>query len=176
RNGEFKRAGGWGSLLGDEGSAYSIARRALTAALKDYDGRGPRTSLTERFVEQFDVDDPEGILPAVYKKTRPDIAELAIIVFEEAKKGDETALAIVQEEAMELVEMANAVYRGLRFPDTVKIVKVGGCFAQAMFAACFEAGIKATIPEAAVIDPMFPPEVGAALMAWSTIGDMNKLT
>ena len=176
RNGEFKRSGGWGSLLGDEGSAYNIARRALTAALKEYDGRGPRTSLTERFVERFGVDNPEGILPVVYKKDRPDIAELAIIVFEEAKRGDETALTIIQEEAMELVEMANAVYRGLRFPDTVKIVKVGGCFCQPMFAACFEAGIKATIPEAAVINPMFPPEVGAALMASSKIGDVGKLT
>lgn len=174
RNGEFKRAGGWGSLLGDEGSAYSIARRALTAALKDYDGRGPNTSLTERFMECFGVDTPEGILPAVHSKGRPDIADLSMLVFEESEKGDEVASNIIQEEAMELVKMADAVYKGLQFPDTVCIVKVGGCFCQKQFSTFFESGVRIVIPRAVVMSPIFPPEVGAGLLASSMVSDIRK--
>ncbi len=47
RGGETARAGGWGWRLGDEGSGYDIGHRALIAALRDHDGRGPATLLTE---------------------------------------------------------------------------------------------------------------------------------
>ncbi len=46
--GETARAGGWGGRRGDEGSGYDIGHRALVAALRDNDGRGPATLLTEK--------------------------------------------------------------------------------------------------------------------------------
>src|SRR6266700_1266925 len=46
--GEELRAGGWGPTLGDEGSAYGIARAGLSAVLRAYDGRGPATMIRER--------------------------------------------------------------------------------------------------------------------------------
>ena len=42
-----ERAGGWGALIGDEGSASEIARRGLAAVARDVDGRGPRTKMRE---------------------------------------------------------------------------------------------------------------------------------
>ena len=53
--GEAARAGGWGYLLGDEGSGYWIGRRALTAATRHADGRGPATALTAFAMEHFGV-------------------------------------------------------------------------------------------------------------------------
>src|SRR5437763_608728 len=38
--GEEARAGGWGPIVGDEGSGYAIARAGLAAVLRAYDGRG----------------------------------------------------------------------------------------------------------------------------------------
>ena len=44
---ELNRVGGWGYVLGDEGSGYDIGRQALVAIMKSYDGRGKSTQLTE---------------------------------------------------------------------------------------------------------------------------------
>ena len=43
--GEMRQVGGWGYLLGDEGSGFDLGRRALRAALYDLDGRGEKTCL-----------------------------------------------------------------------------------------------------------------------------------
>ena len=46
RRNEAARAGGWGYVLGDEGSGYWIGRAALRAVLREADRRGPATLLT----------------------------------------------------------------------------------------------------------------------------------
>jgi len=81
-SGAKRRANGWGSVLGDEGSAYYIGRCALTAACKAYDGRGPKTTLIKRLMEHLDLDDFTDIVREIYgKQTSPkDIASLAPLV------------------------------------------------------------------------------------------------
>ena len=51
--GEASRAGGWGYVLGDEGSGYWIGRLALRAVVRHADGRGRATSLTPRLLDAF---------------------------------------------------------------------------------------------------------------------------
>ena len=65
-HGEASRAGGWGYVLGDEGSGYWIGRLALRAVVRHADGRGRVTSLTPRLLAHFGVDardraDPQGV-------------------------------------------------------------------------------------------------------------------
>jgi N-acetylglucosamine kinase-like BadF-type ATPase len=165
REGQYRRSGGWGSLLGDEGSAFSIARQGLTSALKDYDGRGPGSSLTSRFTAYFETSTPEGILPAVHRLSRPEIAELSIIVFEESIKGDIVAGKIIQDEAKELVKMAHAVHQGLDFPGKVPVATVGGCFLQTEFRQAFVKGLMQILPVATTGFPLYSPKVGAAFLA-----------
>lgn len=165
KNGRYKRSGGWGSLLGDEGSGYSIAKQGLIAALKDYDGRGPKSSLTERFTSHFQVGTPEGILPATHKLSRPEIANLSVIVFEESTKGDEIAGTIIKNEAMELVKMTRAVHRGLGFSGQASVAMVGGCFRQDELRSAFVEGLKQILPLAVAGFPLHAPKVGAALLA-----------
>src|SRR5438067_13003673 len=62
--GEEARAGGWGPILGDEGSAYGIARAGLSAVLRAHDGRGPSTRMTEILKERYDMK-PEDLPPSV---------------------------------------------------------------------------------------------------------------
>ena len=45
-DGSIHRVGGFGRFIGDEGSGYSIGRKALTAIAKEFDGRGSKTILT----------------------------------------------------------------------------------------------------------------------------------
>ncbi|OQX87103.1 hypothetical protein B6D60_04745, partial [candidate division KSB1 bacterium 4484_87] len=61
--GKLERSGGWGYLLGDEGSGYFIGRSAIIAALKDFDGRGDRTRLLQEIISHFQLKSIEEIIP-----------------------------------------------------------------------------------------------------------------
>ncbi|MBE3584439.1 MAG: hypothetical protein IMX01_10055 [Limnochordaceae bacterium] len=108
------RAGGWGYLLGDEGSGYDLGRRALVAVLKAWDGRGPATSLTQAILAQAGEGvEPPGLIPLVYRGAwdRPHIAALSHTVLAEADRGDAVAQEIVRQAARELIELVQAVAR-----------------------------------------------------------------
>src|SRR4029450_7542857 len=68
RNGEgvAARAGGWGHIIGDEGSGYWIGRQAVQAVMRDADGRGPATRLTKQVLAPFAVPSASGLVHIVY--------------------------------------------------------------------------------------------------------------
>src|SRR5205085_2564078 len=77
-DGRRARAGGWGHLLGDEGSAYALVMAALQAVARAADGRGPATGLTERLLARLGVSQPQGLITAVYRSGR-DRADLVVL-------------------------------------------------------------------------------------------------
>ena len=117
------RAGGWGPTLGDEGSGYWIGRRALEAVVRDVDGRGPKTALTERVLEFFSLSRPELLVSEVYHQPhgRRAIASLAPEVDRARFEGDLVAGEIMTDAADELATAAGSVItrldmRGEQFP------------------------------------------------------------
>src|SRR5262249_13879716 len=64
--GEAARAGGWGYVLGDEGSGYWIGRLALRAVVRHVDGRGKPTSLTPLLLAHFNVTRASELIQKVY--------------------------------------------------------------------------------------------------------------
>src|SRR5688572_29797558 len=64
--GEAARSGGWGYVLGDEGSGYWIGRAALRAVLREADKRGSRTALTRLLLEHFRVTEAQALIHEVY--------------------------------------------------------------------------------------------------------------
>ena len=60
------RTGGWGFMLGDEGSGFDIARRGLIACLRAYDGRGADTSIRPRVLQLLGLSSAEDLIPALY--------------------------------------------------------------------------------------------------------------
>src|SRR5256886_300398 len=86
------RAGGWGPIIGDEGSGYGIAREGLAAILRAHDGRGPATKMTEILKERYDMK-PEDLPPFVYAQTTQtdDIARFGKLVIDAAQ--DDAAAA-----------------------------------------------------------------------------------
>lgn len=110
--GNMLRAGGWGPLLGDEGSAYKLTLAGLQAVTLAADGRGPATKLAERFLAALAVPTPQAMVPKVYgEMDRPALAALAHVVVESADGGDPVAESIVQRFVNEL---ADAVHCALR--------------------------------------------------------------
>jgi N-acetylmuramic acid 6-phosphate etherase len=126
-DGRRARAGGWGYLLGDEGSAYALATSALRAVARAADGRGPATALTERFLERLGLSRPQDLIAVVYRggRDRADLAALAPLVVEAADR-DAVAADIVAEGARELARAGAAVARQLGWVCPVPAALTGG--------------------------------------------------
>lgn len=102
--GQAARAGGWGYVLGDEGSGYWIGRAALRAVLRESDHRGPQTALTPLLLRHFDVPHPQNLLHEVYHTNlKPSaIGALAQCVQQAFGEGDQAAIGILRAAADEL--------------------------------------------------------------------------
>ena len=166
------RVGGWGPILGDEGSGYDLGRRALIAVLRAADGRGPQTLLTEKILAELSLATPLALLPLVYQGglDRPRIAALSRIVVASAQAGDEVALELVQSGAAALAELIVTALRRLgRLTDPgVKVVVSGGLFADGspMWSWVRQA-LAGLAPQANITLIPLPvePAVGAVLLA-----------
>jgi N-acetylglucosamine kinase-like BadF-type ATPase len=125
------RAGGWGHVLGDEGSGYWIGRHALRAVSRAADGRGPATSLTVRVLGHFAVATPSDLIAEVYDRQlrHHAVAQLARLVQHARDEGDEVATQILEQAAHELVRAGRSVVERLRLhEEAVQFVLAGGVF------------------------------------------------
>jgi len=126
-HGTIRRAGGWGHILGDEGSGYAVGRAALQAAVRAADGRGKPTLLLERILNVWQLKTPGDLLHLVNLQHGPaKIAELSPLVFTAASEGDASAAMIVQQAANELARAAIAVCKRLDFADLPISLALGG--------------------------------------------------
>ena len=125
--GRGARAGGWGYVLGDEGSGYWLGRLALRAVVRAADGRGGETSLTERVLAHYGVKRPRDLVREIYEGgTRPSaIATLARVVGAAAEDGDGLAVHLVTVGAQELASATVSVARRLG-TESDPIVMSGG--------------------------------------------------
>jgi N-acetylglucosamine kinase-like BadF-type ATPase len=172
--GREARTGGWGYLLGDEGSGYWIALRALSAITKAADGRGRPTRLTEGILRALKVSNLTALHAKMYYDTppRPETARLATVVAEAAAAGDVVAQEIMLAAAQELAAASAAVLRQLgMLSEPAQVAMVGG-IAQAgpVIQEPFRAALQAEAPLARVVPPRFPPVVGSLLLALQALG------
>jgi N-acetylglucosamine kinase-like BadF-type ATPase len=109
--GEAARAGGWGHMIGDEGSGYWIGRQALAAVMRAADGRGPATRLRGDVLAHFGIEDVSRLPRIVYDRDVPrqSVAALGPIIDHAAAQGDAVAARILEEAADELVLAARSV-------------------------------------------------------------------
>ena len=129
--GQAARSGGWGYIIGDEGSGYWIGRRALSAVARHADGRGPATSLTAAALAHFGVGSVSRLVHEVHAcdPRRHRIAGLGGAVQAAADAGDAVAAAILDEAARELLAAAATVAARLALRDTpFPFVLAGGLF------------------------------------------------
>lgn len=125
------RAGGWGHVLGDEGSGFWLGRRAIGAVLRALDRRGAPTAMAEPIMAHFGVSRAQDLVNPVYEggmKPRA-IAAIAPIVGEAAAAGDAVAARIVDIGAAELAGSAVSVATRLGLQSTAfPLPLAGGIF------------------------------------------------
>ncbi len=125
--GATARAGGWGHILGDEGSGYEIGRLALQAATRAADGRGEATTLLERILAFWSLEQPDDLIGRVYSDDdKAAIARLSALVFSAAQAGDRVARKIAQHAADELALAALTVCVALDFSGGHVALALGG--------------------------------------------------
>src|SRR5712691_336402 len=173
RNDEGKeaRAGGWGPTIGDEGSAYGIARLAFRAIVRAFDGRGPATQMVDLLRTEYKMA-PDELPRFVYATTThaDDIARFSKVVIEAANNGDEIARHLLEDGGRELALSAVAVARrlgllGRPFP----VSYTGGAFnAGDLLLEPMREMLRREAPSATVASPMRTPVEGAAIMAIRT--------
>ncbi|MGA7990246.1 MAG: BadF/BadG/BcrA/BcrD ATPase family protein, partial [Thermoanaerobaculia bacterium] len=166
RDGEEARAGGWGPLLGDEGSGYAIARQGLAAVVRDLDGRGPHTAIRDLlFASERGVHTLEELLAKIYRSEggAGDVAAYFPVVLSAAKGGDSEARRILGEAGRELALAAITVIRKLGLEEEVfPVSTVGGVFAAGdLLLGPLARALHEVAPGARLGPPAYPPEIGA---------------
>ena len=175
RAGRRARAGGWGELFGDEGSAYWIAVRGLSAFSRMSDGRQPPGPLLDRVREHFAAVVDLDVLDVVLNQWGGDrgrVAALCPVVVGAAEAGDACAAGIVQEAAVELVRLVEASRWRLEFPARadVPVSYSGGVFKAPLAQEAFRRELAARRSGYRLVRPAYPPVVGAALYAAKRAG------
>ena len=128
--GHEARSGGWGYLLGDEGSAFWLGHYAVRHAIRAADGRGVPTTLYPLICEKLGVSEPSELVKWFYDQelSRNRVADLASLVETASAAGDESAETLIDQAAKHLASAARAVDNHLKFPDRYPIVLAGGAF------------------------------------------------
>lgn len=174
--GKQARAGGWGELFSDEGSAHWIARAGLSLFSRMSDGRAPRGPLyalvSERLALVHDLD-LCGVVYGQLNGERSAIAGLAGLVTEAAALGDPQAIAIIDAAAAELAALVDAV-RGALAVEAGAVVAVsftGGLVgAQGPLRAPLMRALAVGSQAYRVAPPLLAPVLGAALYAARSAG------
>jgi glucosamine kinase len=169
RDGEGFRCGGYGYLIGDEGSGFEIGALGLKHLLRVYDGRAAKDRLAERMEEIFEVSGAYEVLSRVYGAELPvtHIARAGTVVLEAASAGERSAVKIVQGAALELSELAKAVIRKAGLQGTAApIAFAGGLLgANSMLSYLLETRLLNECPSMAVKKTGAPPYEGALTLA-----------
>jgi N-acetylglucosamine kinase-like BadF-type ATPase len=172
------RAGGWGHVLGDEGSGYWLGVQSIKAALRDRESSGPPTALSDAAVAFFGARSVEALAATVYSKplTKSEIAAFATETAGLAERGDVVARELYERGARELAEQVAAVVRttGLRGAFPVGLIgsafKAGGVFVEPLTSAIHEFA-----PDARVAVVEMPPVGGSLLLAARACGAEETL-
>lgn len=142
-DGRVERCGGWGMVVGDEGSGWAIGRGGLAAAVRAADGRGTPTRLLDVLMREIGVGDPSGIPPWAGRADKAAVAALAARVVAAAEAGDVAACQVLEREARELACHAVALARKLEpWSGEVPVVFHGGVLSHPFYAGMVEGALE----------------------------------
>jgi N-acetylglucosamine kinase-like BadF-type ATPase len=162
QSGASVRVGGWGPLIGDEGSGYDMAVKALRLATQTADGRAKAAGVLRAVLKHWSLSDAEGIIGRVHgaESTPADIASVAVAILDLAARGDADARAIQDEATLELTRQVRTVIQklGLSRPP---LAMAGGM----LRASLRHAVLESLGGEVGAVNYITEPALGAVILA-----------
>lgn len=177
-NGESGRAGGWGPIIGDDGSAQWIGIRLVNEYTKQKDGRKKETRLIEILEKDTGIDDYYGVVDLIFNKynlSMTEFTKLCDIGILAADEGCEASKKIFKDAAFEIFLLIKALKEKLKMENKFIISYTGGAFKAGKYvleplkAFLNEANIKYNIRRAPLEEAF-----GACLMAYKLYGNEIK--
>ena len=172
-SGQEAYANGWEYILGDEGSGYSIAIKALRAIMKAYDGRGKKTKLSEMVLTHLKLSSEPELVRWTYgdDMTKDNISSIAPIVCQAAEDQDKISMNILKEEAEEAEISVSTVARKIKLKDKdFDLVLVGSLFkCKKYFTKILEDSLKKQFDKINIKNLVKKPVEGAIKLALENI-------
>jgi N-acetylglucosamine kinase-like BadF-type ATPase len=167
--GETKRSGGWGHLIGDEGSGYYIGINAINRIARAHDGIEEKTIMSDLILEHLKLQNASGLIDYVYRSGagKSEIASLARLVDEAYKQGDSAAEEILLKAAFELFLASKAVIDSLKLGGKKATLAVNGSVIEKneCVSSEFKRLMKRNYPLVEVVNMKNDAAYGAVLMA-----------
>lgn len=164
-DGENIRVGGWGHLIGDEGSAYAIGRDALRAVTHLKDGYGEPTQLAELVKERLCLDSRQKLIDYIYKNDKSYVARVSRLVEQAATQGDTVAIKILHDNALSVSKQVEVVVKQLRMKKG-EVALCGGLLENdTIYRKFVIQEIEKGCPGFECVAPKQNAAVGAAMMA-----------
>ena len=126
--GESVRIGGWGHLLGDEGSGYDIGHQGLKVIAQMNDGRRQMTHLPNLILDRIPLTEIDQLVQWVGIANKSQISDLAVSVFRSAEIGDLAAQSIINQASQALTLSIQTAIRQLELPICAEVFLSGGIF------------------------------------------------
>ena len=164
QNGIIHRCGGFGKILGDEGSGYMLGKKGLVAATREFDERGEKSLITDLLKVKYQIQSGQDIINAVYKNNL-DISGVAPLVLASAENNDKTALRIIDEETEELLNLISCMTKKLK-KESIEISFIGRLISTInVFSNTLKNKIAASYRMIKIKEPEYPPAIGAVFIA-----------
>jgi N-acetylglucosamine kinase-like BadF-type ATPase len=164
KDGQIYRAGGWGPILGDEGSGCWTGLEALKALIAVQEGRGAETILRKAVMEKLKMENLQELIPFVYQKELPrrKLASLAPLVIRAMQKGDQVSAKIINKGLNHLALLVNHLKNKLDL-DSGQIAVTGGLFNSEIIYKMFAEKIY-NMTGLEIRRPSFSPVYGACFL------------
>jgi glucosamine kinase len=165
--GETSRAGGYGSQIGDEGSAYDIGRHAVLAAMHEDDRTGQNSALGQRLLRELGCANWSEVKVRAQSASDEVFPRLFSVVAALAEINDASAQGILHAAAFDLAFLAESVAQRLQLRTTpIFIAKTGGMMGRSKFLeAQLDERLHSALPEAVVGELKIGPAEAAARLA-----------
>lgn len=129
----IKMIGGFGHILGDEGSAYHLAISALKKMIEAYEEGQHISTLSQAILEEIKADTYQDIKTFVYNHDKSHIAKLSTFIADFAYKGNQEAIDLFVQEGELLAKQTLKAIKDLKVTENIRIGFKGGFLLKAPY-------------------------------------------
>lgn len=153
KDGKGQMVGGWGHILGDEGSGYHTVMEVFKNIVHKFDRNIPFDKLSKAILNKIGGSTRSDIMDFIYSNEKNKIAGLFPLIVEYANEGDPYAIILLENTGMYLADLTEVAYKKKDFKGPAKIGLKGGVFHNSCWTlAVYKDEIKKRLGNCLIID------------------------